>query len=87
MSRDEWKDHYEAVSEVEGYKSIDYSCSEAEEIEIEEKRIKFEAKMRFDEKKAIEDNYTKSRKARKRRLVRQMILKSRSDRYFGGSRI
>ena len=78
MDRQDWEDHYEAIGEVDGYKSI-YIPDDKETLES---RDKIRKDMKLDAEKAIAANFKKSAAARKRHYVKMLILKAKNNKVF-----
>lgn len=78
MDKQDWEDHYEAVGEVEGYKSI-YIPDDKEALE---KRDKIRKDMKLDAEKTIAANFKKSRAARKRHYVKMLIVRAKTNKAF-----
>lgn len=78
MDKQDWKDHYEAVEEVEGYKSI-YIPDDKEDLE---KRDEIRKDMKLDAEKTIAANNKKSAAARKRHYVKMLIVRAKTNKAF-----
>ena len=74
MNKQEWKDHYESVGEAEGYKSINFEYSKEDQQKLDAEKIELRSGMDLGKNAAIKENFIKSKAARKRRVVRNLIL-------------